>query len=448
MRTPVRLGIVALVLVLGLLPGCSWQKPEYEEKEIPLGYRGEAKVKPFLAAARFLRRMGLPVEECFSLVKLPGPDTVLLLPAEGDRTTSAAQRLAAWVMEGGHVVYLLQGADSFINDFEDEARWDDEEPGPGKSGPEKPSEPATQEPAKPAPPDEAKPLPPRAVPKLTGVSPARGLSGAVDPVEEPADEAPPQRSKKHAYPFLEAFAVEVVNRIEDVNRIKLGRRRWQAEIPMGQGFLVSRDVTGDVAVHAAGPRGRRAFLSFPYGKGRATLVADAKLWRNRYIGEGDHASLLWEVVKLVPGTSGAWIVRSTKISLFELIWLYGRMPLASLGVFLALWLWWATRRFGPWLPDPEGAGRDFAHHLDMSGSFLWRQRAIAVLVEPVRRRIRARHVLHTGSQVERSEALTRLARRSGLDAATVEYALGSDPPRQARKLTALISQLQILDSLT
>lgn len=440
-------GAWALVLVLGILSGCSWQKPEYEEKEIPLGYRGEAKVKPFLAAARFLRQMGLSVEECFSLVTLPGADTVLLLPAEGDRTTSAAKRLADWVTEGGHLIYLLEGADSFLNDFAGEAGWDEEDASEAEGDSEKPDENSSGKDRKPAPSDSGKPQPDAAPASSKEAILSALQAGGIDEVNED-DEAVPQRRLKHAHPLLDALAVEVVERVEDVERVKIGRKRLQAVISLGQGFQVSRKVTGDVAVYAAGPRGRRAFLSFPYGKGRATLVADAKLWRNRYIGEGDHATLLWEVARMVPGTSAVWIVRSTRISLFELIWQYGRMPLASLGVFLAWWLWWATRRFGPMLPDPEAASRDFAHHLDMNGSFLWRRKAIAALVEPARRRIRSRQVLLVGTPAERSEALARLARRSGIDTATLKQVLWGEPPRQARKLTSLLSQLQFLDSLT
>lgn len=447
---------VAAWLTLGMLSGCSWMQRQMEEKEVPLGYRGEARVKPFLAATRFLEAMGLDVEECFSLTKLPEPDVALLLPAEGDRTGSSAQRLLQWAGEGGHVIYLLRGGDSFINDFAGEATWDDEkeEKPAAEKSPPAPVAPASQDAPpkttgreKSAPPvgDKAPKPKPDASPPPSSVPPPDATPA------RPAQngKSGPGRLKKHSYPFLNALSAEVVEREKGVDFLQIDRKRWRVEIPPGQGFSVPKDVAGIVEVHAAGPRGRRAFLSFPRGEGRITLLADAKLWRNRHIGEKDHAELLWEVARLGPSTRAVWVVRSTRVSLFELIWQHGRRPLIGLGLFLAVWLWWATRRFGPRLPDPEGASRDFTHHIAMSGHFLWRQRAIPALVDPVRRRIRARHGLREDGHREgwEEESLARLARQSGLDEPSVARALWGAPPGEARHLAELIRHLQILDTI-
>lgn len=418
--------VIVAGLILILLSGCIGQKPEIEEKEISLGYRGLAKVKPFLAAMRFLEARGIPVEECFSLARLPEPDVGLLLPAEADRSASSAERLLEWISEGGHLIYLLRGGDSFTNDFADEWKWDDEEEVPEKPGNE------------------------------AGITEVSAGKTAGDPGSEAA--ARPEKAKetgqkglvassKQANPLLKALSVKVVERRDPVNAFRMNGRVWKAEIPAGHGFRVLQTVTGTDAVHAAGQKGRRAFLSFPSGEGRVTLVADAKLWRNRYIGAGDHAGFLWEVVGLCPDVTKVWVVRSTRVSLFELVRKHGRRVVLSLGLLLLVWLWWATRRFGPRLPDPEGESREFGHYLDMSGSFLWRRRASAALAGPVRRRIRARHGLQESGPKGGAEPLAQLVRKSGLDESVVRSALWGELPREARPFTELMKQLQILDSL-
>ena len=452
MKEARRLKILVFCLLACLLSGCFWRPGQFEEKEISIGYRGEAKVKPFLAASRFLTAMGLPVEECFNLVKQPDPGVVSILPAEGDRTASSAKRLREWVRGGGHMIYLLKGGDSFTNDFAGEAKWNDEKD-PDKKDEQKSPQPS--DPLKEKPPEKVsgklddRPAASKEQSKKPGSAPAPAKDAAPgEKSDASAEDEPKAPVKKARYPFLDAMAVGVVDREQPVMSVRLNRTRFKAEIPSGKGFQVRTEVTGSTGVHASGPRGRRAFLSFPFGKGRVTLVADAKLWRNRYIGEDDHAALLWEVVRLGEDPVEVSLVRSTRVSLLDLIWQYGRRAVLSLGVFLAIWLWWTTRRFGPRLPDPQGISREFAHHLEMSGSFLWRRRALGALVSPIRHRIRSRHCLHEDGATPGSDVLARLARRSGLDERTVKRALWGDIPREAHPFTEMMKQLQILDSLT
>jgi len=421
-------------VVLLALAGCSWR--EIEEKEIEIGYRGEARVRPFLAASRFLARMGLDVEDRFSLETLPESGVVLWLPAEGDNTPSSAARIAKWVADGGHVIYLLRGADSFINDFAEEARWDDEdeeeekdrEPG-DKAGKGEPAESRDTE----APPEE----PP-------------GEAG--EPAEADEENADASQEATFASPLLEELGIEIRDREEAVNRVRLGDTDLGVEIPAGSGFAVPRRLRSPGKRFAAGPPGARAFVSFPRGEGRVTLLADAKALRNRYVGEPDHAAFLWNVIELEEAGHTIWMVRSTKTSLFQLIWRHGRMAVISGGLFLILWLWWITRRFGPSLPDPETGNREFAQHLAMSGKFLWARTSGGALVEPVRRRIRQRLQWSDGDGRVTAgefgaESMEALVRRSGLSREAIEHALTADPPREPGRFAVLMNDLQTLDSL-
>jgi len=80
---------------------------EYATVNERTGLRGEARLRPFLAAERFSERMGLAARELRSLPELDrlAAGTVLILPSR--RRAVDARRtgqLAAWVQKGGHLI--------------------------------------------------------------------------------------------------------------------------------------------------------------------------------------------------------------------------------------------------------------------------------------------------------------------------------------------------------
>jgi hypothetical protein len=81
-----------------------------------VGATGEARLRPFLAAERFSKRMGLSARELRALPQLEGLPTgsVLILPRQRRSVDERlAARLAAWVNRGGHLVVEaeLEGAE-------------------------------------------------------------------------------------------------------------------------------------------------------------------------------------------------------------------------------------------------------------------------------------------------------------------------------------------------
>ena len=104
-RTVWGLVVAAALVALGLWV---YSQGEWVEVELTVGYRGEAARNPYLAAGRFLRRMGIPARELGRRGLLEGP------PADGDVLVAAGGRhgvaeplvedLLAWAAAGHHLV--------------------------------------------------------------------------------------------------------------------------------------------------------------------------------------------------------------------------------------------------------------------------------------------------------------------------------------------------------
>ncbi|MEO0444597.1 MAG: hypothetical protein AAF191_00830, partial [Verrucomicrobiota bacterium] len=135
-------------------------------------------------------------------------------------------------------------------------------------------------------------------------------------------------------------------------------------------------------------------------------------------------------------------------SFFGLLWNHGSRVILSFLAFLGLWLWWATRRTGPLLPEIEPGNRDFADHLKTSGKFLWGlPGGSAVLLQPVRNRILRREGIHDSLTEEaRQERLVALASRVERESEEVEDALFGKPPTDPGRFTRFVELLRTLES--
>jgi len=117
--------IVGGVLSIGTLLAVIWFYNNFElaEREVVSGYSQEARRNPFLAAERFLRRIGREAASVSSTDlwrNLPAGDDVLVVyryvpPAGAERQ----QMLRAWIEAGGH---LIVGADSTLRVGKDKDR--------------------------------------------------------------------------------------------------------------------------------------------------------------------------------------------------------------------------------------------------------------------------------------------------------------------------------------
>jgi hypothetical protein len=102
-----------VVLVAALfLTGC-----EYEEVVRETGYKGKARVNPWLAAERFTERMGEDVVSVIAWTEPKPGDSVWVMPATTLGNESFTLRMEEWVNEGGHLILLVEHADAETNDW-------------------------------------------------------------------------------------------------------------------------------------------------------------------------------------------------------------------------------------------------------------------------------------------------------------------------------------------
>lgn len=420
-------GLVVLLATLAL-SGCGGG--DFQEIEIPTGYRGKARVNPFLAAERFLNEMGLEAEQHSALTELPPYEVALFLPAETVQTAQTASRIRQWVEEGGHLIYLHRGGDSLLNDFAaevleqiKEARQSDAE--------DEENKPKTGVPKEKAEPKEEK----------------NADKGDKDSDEDEMTAEEKREAFREEHPMLAELEIQIGNRNSLTTSVQIDKEKLGVRIPAGDGFKLPRWVESEVYTFLAGPPRARSFASYPLENGRVTLLANGSPWRNRYIGEEDHATLLWEVLQLQLEPVGVWLMRGTSVSFFQLLTKYGWMPLLSLAVFIVAWLWFAIPRFGPLLPPDDDSQREFTEHLSMTGNFLWQRRCVDSLLDPVRHRILRRwhrtHLLDT--EGVSPEIIHALAETTGLSAQRVQDAMQVRKPRDANQLILLLRDLQKLD---
>lgn len=192
----------------------------------------------------------------------------------------------------------------------------------------------------------------------------------------------------HAPPVLEPALVSMLERAGitlDAPQPSRGVTRAEVVEFDGRSFVVHAGSTASVAM-ADGPPG--VFASVRTGHGRITVLADGRLFRNRWIGEHEHAVLL-DALLGATGTGGAvGFMRGSGLSLWSMMRAHLAPVLLGGGLWVLLWLWKNLARFGPIeaaVAPPRLRG--YEHHLEALGDFQWRLDRAASLLVPLRQQI-------------------------------------------------------------
>lgn len=370
-RSPWGCLLLALAAVSGL-SGC-----RYEEREVEIGYLGEARRNPFLAAERLCEEYGVSAETRLSISDLPNHGTTLVLAGDVVRSGGSAELIANWVEEGGSVIYFVQGGSRFRNDFE----------------------------------------------------------GGVAIM--------PEEAREETDYFLDYMEVTTTASGESNSTIVFGEERFEVDLPGSTVFEAEWATPYNGFGEDPGP-----VFEFSYGSGVVYLVADAHPFRNRQIGEKDHAALFWTLVDAC-GNGSVMFVVGGRISFLGLLWSRGWMVVVPVLLAVAFWLWKSAPRHGPTLPDETVSKRDFARHVDALGHFLWRHRAPEHLLAPVRRRVQMRlQAAPAGQDGEQAEhrRWESLAERSGLTIDRVRQAMSSDPGKEPARFVQISRDLHTIEN--
>jgi hypothetical protein len=380
--------------VFFLLAGCG----DYTEEEREIGYRGKARLDPFLAAERFFERLGRNVEVDRSWPKAGHSVAMMVMPASMLEAKGYVEEVRRWVARGGHLVCLFTWASPLRNDW--------------NAFPERSPE-----------------------------------------ISEPLDEwlrrAGWRVNEKTKGEFPEWVVVEKTGKKEEGKPGETTKtEEWEFD---GRTFRARKfgprlfaPIGAETAGNGEDAEAFRRFVSGPYGKGRLTLVADARPFRSRYIGEEDHASLLAAMVRASrPGS--VVVVLGTDVSFWRLVWANGWTVILALVALTILWLWRSLPRFGPTEANVRvDDWRDYRRHLDAVGGFFWRtdrgQSLLAPLRNEVLERLRRRRAV-AGSEAELSALAATL---SGLPPDRVRQALDETIRHDPAGFTRTTADLQRL----
>lgn len=372
-------GSIRLLPLLGLLLAAGCNQSVTEE-EVEVGYYGEAQYNHFLAAARFLDAMGLEARSVPTIGELPD-EGLLLLPYEAANNSGMADQLSEWAWNGGHLVVPL-------GEMPSRAPWYRQ--------------------------DE--------VPNFLMI-------------DDDDDEKPT--------PLLEEFGVETVEVGFFTNSdFEVRGELLEFKLPEAQS-LTFRMEELPAGTYTDGDKWQSSILSMQHGVGRVTFLADPSPFINRYIGEADHARLLWRLTQLEDARS-VTLVYGDGVTFLDLLLHHGWMPLLSLALLTVFWLMKNMPRFGPLTRPAPGAERQFDEHIQSSGAFLWAQDCGEELCAPLRNRITAKLARRQLGEVD--DPVGRLVELTGLDHPSVNEAMTANDLSNSDVYTRVMRNLQTMDS--
>lgn len=428
------------LLLLVLLPACDGH---WEDITRETGYKGPARIDPFLAAARLLKQRDHSTERAPTLANLPDAASGLVFAsAENGMPVGRATPLLQWVADGGHLVYTLAGAGPY-NDWSVFSALssygyfgNDERPDPiletlGVTAKDRRTEEEAEQ-------DRARVI-------TGGKKKTKNPKG--DAPNPPATEETP-KAKPKTKPTSKAKAKpdekEEIEKPEDVS-LTTTTLNWrtqpiQVQLPDYVTFSIDRKLrNGDFI---AGTPEAAHLLSLRHGTGRVTLIPHARPLRNRYLGDQDHGLLLTTLAG--PGPVDALFVVGLEGSFWQLLWERAWRPIIALGLLIAFWLWMSLPRFGPVRRVSLHATKRFSDHLTTLGGFFLSIRRqdhlIASAQAALHQRLRDTHP-HLTDPADQTHLL---ATRSQLPLDRVQAALSHPQALPANQIIRILQDLQTL----
>jgi hypothetical protein len=373
--------------VAGLLTWVFWGKLEWSEREVWVGYSGEARVNDFLASQRLLERLGQRTSSLRGLPigrQRPGRNDVLLLPRRQVRLTPGqAEALLEWVKQGGLLV-----AEGLTEESREAAE--------------------TQDPL------------------------FRALGARLV--------WRPERPTEQQGPGSDPKTFDEANRNVEV---RLDGRSYAVRLGAWRELL---DLGGK-AVHSARNASGIKLLQYDLGQGRVFLCTELACFANGSLAEEDHADFLAALVLGWGPGNRTWIVyREEAPGLWRWLQENAWRTMAALALLVTAGLWSAAAGFGPRIPDPSETRRSLLEHLTACGRFQWTQRDGVSLLKATREATLSRiHRAHPGwGHLDPQELCLRLTEFSGLGEDRIARALHKNSVKDPREFTEAIQTLDLI----
>ncbi len=375
-----------LLLFLACLVGC---QPNERKKirDEPTGYRGMARINPYLAAETYLAEKGFDVESSRTWSNYRYETDVIFMPGSFLETKGMGIRVLDWIADGGTLVLTIEGGEPERNDFTDSST------GLGV-------------------PDED---------DYAGLTHLFNTLG-IDAIDVPFYEDPIEPLAEDGH----------LARPWDLVQTEESFGGHTLEFEGGVSLSAETGLTWTLENN-----GRSRMVGVGYGAGEVIVLAHARPLRNPYLSRADHADFLEFIAENYADGNIVFLYGSST-SFFGLIWKEGRMVVIAGLILLAAWLWMRIPRFGPVLQDNAIKRRPYGDALKASARFLWRGGQLEHLLRPLRAR------LEKENQGDPTTLYDRLAEESGLSREEVAEALTINPPKDPGHILKVVQKLQAL----
>ena len=434
--------IKVISLVVGLLLLCGglgyWllaDKFEWKRTKVDLGFGREAQLNDYLAASKFLKRLGIesdwtvkrklianlatphtqPGDEK-SEFDLGARDTLVMMDSRAAFSNKYLLALWNWVEHGGVLVYSAQNP--YVGD---EASRDFVLSKLGLTVTEDLSEKEKAEIAK----KQKEKDPTEKDLDANEGSPAddqkqeNGNDNNANPDNANSDETEDEDAAANSDEFEPATVPCIPTDYElqmndQAKSFKLNIR------PAPYMYLSDSEFHPDGIVY----QGDRVLLAtYRIGAGKIVIATTANWWDNKHISCHDHAYFL---SSLVNPNSKVWFFRNIDSpSLGAVIWRAAPFTVIISLLALLFWLWSRARRFGPTLHYSTTERRSFSEHLLASARFLLIHRKQDLIVKQLRaeltQRLQLKHPQYR--RLEHRERLQLLSSLSGLNVEEVDAAV-------------------------
>lgn len=194
---------------------------------------------------------------------------------------------------------------------------------------------------------------------------------------------------------------------------------------------------------------RAKIMHLAYGRGQITLVNCFCRFTNGALSKQDHAELLLALVHTYqPRGSVMWIHQLEIPSLWEWLSEHAWPAVISAIALIGFWLWRIIPRFGVIQPEPLTERRSLLEHLRGIGRFMWRTRALDVLLQVTRQQVFALLQRHRPEWAQLSPPQQAQAIAQYFDFSTQNVALALHHPLQhPEQFTQAIRLLKQLEHL-
>ncbi|SDN34433.1 DUF4350 domain-containing protein [Polaromonas sp. JS666] len=377
--------LILVLLGVLLLAGGIWlvSATEWVDVDVPTPAKGEALTNPLYATEKLLGALGAKVVKHKSLDAMPPPQARLVLVSRNwDLFPERAQRLRAWVAQGGHLV--IPG---FLARHTSLTGW----------------LPVTEENA----------ISPQ---KITPARPFDRTAKDLDcrALEEPVEVAPSYGDSRVFRVCGAYFGPQYL----PVNR--LAAPLWSL-----------RGTAGTEAVRVQ------------VGQGTVTVLGGWGLLGNSNLLRADNAQVAAAALQARAGAEFWFVAEEAREPFASWLWHQAWVALLLGLLALALALWRAGVRFGPLAPSAPSHRRSMAEQVRGTARFLHMHGPKALHTAQLRAlHASAARQLPRFSQLEPARRTAEIARATGLDVRALEHAQAD----RARNRGALAADLELLET--